>query len=74
MVAKYDRRSGRRLAVSTGKAKHLNSGIFWKGRLYCAHSNYPSKPERSQIMVLNPDTMRLSVYQDFGDSGVCSGR
>lgn len=69
VVAKYDRRSGRRIALSSGKAKHLNSGIFWQGRLYCAHSNYPAKPERSQIMALDPETMRLSVYKDFGDSG-----
>jgi|GEM_PF-355795 len=69
MIAKYGRHSGKRVAVSTGKAKHLNSGIFWKSRLYCAHSNYPSKPERSQIMVLDPETMRLSVFKNFGDSG-----
>ncbi|MBG89858.1 MAG: endonuclease [Verrucomicrobiales bacterium] len=68
-VAKYDRRTGKRVAISSGKAKHLNSGLFWNSRLYCAHSNYPTKPERSQIMVLDPDTMRLSVFKDFGDSG-----
>lgn len=69
VVAKYDRASGRRISQSTGDAKHLNSGLFWNGRLYCAHSNYPNKPERSQIMVLDPQTMRLSVFKDFGDSG-----
>lgn len=69
VVAKYDRRSGKRIAVSTGKAKHLNSGIIWNGLLYCAHSNYPTQPERSQIMLLDPNTMRLSVFKDFGDSG-----
>jgi len=68
VVAKYDRLAGRRIALSSGEAKHLNSGIFWKGKLYCAHSNYPATPERSQIMVLDPDTMRLSVFKEFGDS------
>ena len=69
VIGKYERTTGRRVAVSTGKAKHLNSGLFWNGRLYCAHSNYPTKPERSQIMVLDPESMKLSVHQDFGDSG-----
>ena len=45
LVAKYDRKTGKRVAVSEGQAKHLNSGFFWKRRLYCAHSNYPQKPE-----------------------------
>jgi len=68
-IAKYDRKNGKRIAVSSGEAKHLNSGLFWNGRLYSAHSNYPSKPERSQIMVLDPESMQLSVFKDFGDSG-----
>ncbi|MGB0579221.1 MAG: endonuclease [Limisphaerales bacterium] len=68
-IGKYDRKTGRRVAVSTGNAKHLNAGLFWNDRLYCAHSNYPTKPERSQIMVLDPERMRLSVFKDFGDSG-----
>lgn len=69
VIAKYDRKTGKRIALSKGDAKHLNSGLFWNGRLFCAHSNYPSKPERSQIMALDPETMRLSVFKDFGDSG-----
>ncbi len=28
-VAKYDRATGKRVAVSTGAAKHWNSGFFW---------------------------------------------
>ncbi len=35
-VAKYDRESGERVAVSRGKAGHLNSGFLWEGNLYCA--------------------------------------
>ena len=30
-VAKYDRTTGKRVALSTGAARHLNSGFFWKG-------------------------------------------
>lgn len=68
-VAKYDRESGKRIAVSTGEAKHLNSGFFWEGRLFCAHSNYPQQPEQSEIKVLDLETMRLETYRDFGNFG-----
>lgn len=68
-VAKYDRQSGKRLSVSTGEAKHLNSGFLWQGKLYCAHSNYPQTPERSEIKVLDVESMRLSTFKDFGSFG-----
>lgn len=69
VVAKYDRASGERVAVSTGEARHLNSGFFWNGKLYCAHSNYPQVPEISEIKVLDPKTMTLSTFKDFGSYG-----
>src|SRR5687768_6775238 len=53
VVAKYDRLTGKRVALSSGGAKHLNSGFLWDGKLLCAHSNFPNKPERSEIMVLD---------------------
>ncbi len=68
-VAKYDRKSGERVATSTGDAQHLNSGFFWDGKLYCAHSNYPRTPEKSELMVLDPATMQLTVSKDFGNFG-----
>ena len=69
VVAKYERDSGRRLAVSSGEARHLNSGFLWQGKLYCAHSNYPLIPERSEIKVLDPQSMRLTTFKDFGNFG-----
>jgi hypothetical protein len=68
VVAKYDRASGKRLAESTGKAKHLNSGFLWNGKLYCAHSNYPRKPEQSEIMVVDPETMALTPFKQFAEN------
>jgi hypothetical protein len=68
VIAKYDRATGQRIAVSTGAAKHLNSGFFRDGKLYCAHSNYPAKPEKSEIMMLDPESMVLSVFKGFGES------
>ena len=69
VIAKYDRKTGKRVATSSGAAKHLNSGFFWKGKLLCAHSNYPLKPERSEIKVLDIDSMELTTFKDFGRSG-----
>lgn len=67
VIAKYDRATGVRVALSSGPAKHLNSGFLWKGKLYCAHSNYPQKPEKSEIMVLDLETMVLSTLKNFGE-------
>lgn len=68
-VAKYVRKSGKRIAVSTGEARHLNSGFVHEGRLLCAHSNYPLLPERSEIKSLDPKTMKLTTFHDFKDYG-----
>jgi len=69
VVAKYDRKTGRRLGISTGEARHLNSGYIYQERLLCAHSNYPAIPEQSQIKVLDPESMALTTYHDFQDYG-----
>ncbi len=67
-VARYDRETGQRLAVSHGPAKHLNSGFFHEGKIYCAHSNYPQQPEQSDIRGLDLETMELTLFKDFGAS------
>ena len=67
VIAKYDRLTGQRLALSSGDAQHLNSGFMWEGNLYCAHSNYPRKPEKSEIMRLNTETMTLGPFKNFGE-------
>jgi hypothetical protein len=67
-IAKYDRQTGERVALSAGPAHHLNSGFFLADKLYCAHSNYPRKPEQSEIMMLDSATMQLSTFHDFGAS------
>ncbi len=69
LVAKYDRQTGQRVAESTGKAEHLNSGFFYQGKLLCAHSNYPHTPEKSELKALDPPTMRLETFHDFGSYG-----
>ncbi|MCI0705175.1 MAG: endonuclease [Planctomycetia bacterium] len=64
-VAMYDRATGKLLAKSEGKAEHLNSAFVWKGKVYCAHSNYPKKPETSEIRVYDPETNKLIIFHDF---------
>lgn len=64
-VAMYDRASGKLIATSEGKAEHLNSAFIWKGKVYCAHSNYPKKPDTSEIRVFDPETKKLTVFHDF---------
>ncbi len=68
-IARYDRKTHARIDVSAGEAKHLNSGYFHEGKLYCAHSNYPRTPEQSEIKVLDPTTMKLTTFHDFGNCG-----
>ncbi len=65
VVAKYDRATGRLLERSTGDATHLNTGYFLDGKMYCAHSNFPSKPEHSEIKVLDPAKMVLLDGEGF---------
>jgi hypothetical protein len=64
-IAKYDRATGKELARSTGRAQHLNSGFLWQGKLYCAHSNFPRRPPQSDIRVLDPMTMELTLFHEF---------
>ncbi len=64
-VAAYERKTGRLLGTSTGKAEHLNSAFIWNGKVYCAHSNYPKRPETSEIRVFDPATRELAVFHDF---------
>jgi hypothetical protein len=66
-IVEYDRASGKELGKSKGAAEHLNSAFLWDGKLYCAHSNYPKKPHRSDLRVLDPATMELTVFHTFAD-------
>ncbi|HVU88712.1 MAG TPA: hypothetical protein VHD36_15430 [Pirellulales bacterium] len=68
VVAKYDRERQQLVARSTGEATHLNTGFFLGGKMYCAHSNFPQKPDRSDIKILDPKTMVLETFKDFGAS------
>jgi uncharacterized protein YhbP (UPF0306 family) len=64
-VAQYDRKNGQLIRLSEGPAQHLNSGWVWQGKVFCAHSNYPNKPEESDIRVYHPATGKLSIHHAF---------
>lgn len=68
-IAKYSRETGKLVATSTGAAKHLNSAFLFEGNLLCAHSNYPTVPEQSEIKLLDTKTMQLTTFHDFGNFG-----
>lgn len=65
-VTKYDRATGKLLGTATSPGtKHLNSAFLWRGKVYCAHSNYPATPEESDVRVFDPDAVTLSVSHAF---------
>jgi hypothetical protein len=67
-VAVYDRTTGKLVAVSdsgTTPAQHLNSAFIWKGKVYCAHSNYPKTPETSEVRVFDAATKKLTIHHEF---------
>src|SRR5688500_18271158 len=62
VIGKYEKATGRRVAVWAGKPDgpiaHLNSGIVLGETLYAAHSNYPETPMVSSVEVF--DTVRMA--------------
>jgi hypothetical protein len=52
VITKHDRKTGKELAKSSGRAKHLNSGYFHQGNLLCAHSNPPPFPSKVKFYLL----------------------
>ncbi|WP_114751812.1 hypothetical protein [Pleomorphovibrio marinus] len=68
-IGKYERASGKLVTSSTAEGtKHLNSGYLHQGNVLLAHSNYPAARDSSDIRILNPDTMELEIFKDFGES------
>ena len=68
VVAMYDRRTKRRVELSTSDLSltHLNSGALVDGLLHLAHSNYPAVPTKSEVIAMRPLTSSLYVVKDLG--------
>lgn len=69
-VAKYDKETGRRIARweadEQRPLEHLNSGFVHRGKLYCAHSNYPHQPATSSIEIWDTATLEHVGNHSFG--------
>lgn len=60
-IGKYRKTDGALVARWTAPAgsgiRHLNAGVVVEGRLYCAHSNFPLKPDQSSVEVFDVATL-----------------
>ncbi|MCB1209456.1 MAG: DUF1080 domain-containing protein [Verrucomicrobiales bacterium] len=69
-IGKYRKDSGERVAgwegPKDGRIKHLNAGVVLDGRLYCAHSNFPSVPEASSVEIFDATTLQPMESHVFG--------
>jgi len=68
-LGKYEKTTGRKVAewkapVGSGII-HMNSGIVDGGRLYVAHSNFPTKPDESSVEIFDARTLRHVGRQLF---------
>ncbi len=61
-IGKYRKDTGDRVAgwkdAADGRFRHLNAGVVFEGKLYCAHSNFPAMPEESSVEIWDTATMR----------------
>lgn len=69
-IGKYRKADGVRVAAwecARGDPLiHLNAGIVHRGRLYCAHSNYPGVPNLSSVEIWDTATLRHVGSRSFG--------
>jgi hypothetical protein len=69
-IAKYDKNTFKRVGLwqeqDDGPIKHLDSGMIFEGKLYCANSNYPDVPMTSSVEIWDPATMRHIASHSFG--------
>jgi len=69
-IAKYNKETGERVATweggAAGPIHHLNAGVVFQGKLYCAHSNYPAVPMLSSVEIFDAATLRHLGSHSFG--------
>ena len=75
VVAKYDKRTGERVAVVEASAElpfvHLNGGLVLRdGRLVCSHSNFPRLPMTGSVEVFDAATL---THQESFSLGATDG-
>ncbi|WP_265592950.1 hypothetical protein [Verrucomicrobium sp. BvORR034] len=69
-IGKYRLDNGERVArwegPKGGPLTHLNAGIVRDGKLYCAHSNFPSVPTVSSVEIWDTATLKHVGSHSFG--------
>jgi len=69
-ITKHDKATGRPVlqfvGAPDGPIEHLDSGVVVRGKLYAAHSNYPTWPMESSIEVFDARTMEHVGTHSFG--------
>jgi hypothetical protein len=68
-IGKYDKTTGRFISGwkdSTGRIIHLDGGMVMKGKLFCAHSNFPGLPMTSSIEVFSARDLKHEDSHSFG--------
>lgn len=69
-IAKYDKASGKRVALWEGEEDglfiHLDSGMVLDGKLYAAHSNYSDSPMTSSVEIFDTRTLKHIGTHSFG--------
>jgi hypothetical protein len=70
IIGKYKKDTGELVArweeTENGSIIHLDSGVIIEGKLYCAHSNYPTVPMTSSIEIWDAKTMTHIGSHSFG--------
>jgi hypothetical protein len=71
-VAKYDKKTGKLVnrwdSTDEVALKHLNSGVVFDGKLYGAHSTWPTKPPKNTIEIWDTKTMTHLGRKTFGEN------
>jgi hypothetical protein len=70
-LGKYRKADGTKVAAWTAskdsKIKHLNAGVAIDGKLYCAHSNFPLKPDESSVEIFDAGTLQPTGRHVFSN-------
>lgn len=71
-VGRYKKGTNTRLAEFTAPAnsqiQHLNSGMVFDGRLYCAHSNWPTVPLKNTVEIFEAESLRHLDSRQFPET------
>jgi len=70
-LGKYRKSDGAKVTAWTAptdsKIKHLNAGVVIEGKLHCAHSNFPLKPDESSVEIFDVATLQPTGRHVFAN-------